>query len=445
MAQCLRVVKPGGHAIVWAIPRTSHWTATALEDAGFDPHMFATLRLEGSSPGRRLPARSRPKAAENPRDVLTSIDAMPRDSTGEDLVPWVDTHGSVSGVLRYRYAPEFIQRRHIRRYFEKEFTNPDQALVARVSDPVGHVLYETAPTPDDKFEVYRVMESPSFRGLKLALRYKDLSIEQDARWWEMGTVAVIGFIDLMLAAGLYLVYSNVRREVHLARLKSDFVANVSHELKTPLALIRLFAETLELGRVPSEEKAQQYYRVINKESHRLTQLINNILDFSRIEAGRKEYRFAPTDVARVARDVIEAYRFQIEQQGFELVVEVAEDLPLVPADEEALGQAILNLVNNAIKYSRESRSIRIQVRRDGSRVLVSVTDRGIGIPRGEQKKIFEKFYRGEDSLVHETKGSGLGLPLVRHIMEAHGGAVEVESAPGKGSAFTLVLPVEREA
>src|SRR5713101_4640243 len=260
----------------------------------------------------------------------------------------------------------------------------------------------------------------------------------------MGTLAVIGFIDLMLAAGLYLVYSNVRREVHLARLKSDFVANVSHELKTPLALIRLFAETLELGRVPSEEKAQQYYRVINKESHRLTQL-NNILDFSRIEAGRKEYRFAPTDVARVVREVIESYRFQIEQQGFELALDIAEDLPLVPADEEALGQAILNLVNNAIKYSRETRSIRIQVRREGSKVLVSVTNRGIGIPRGEQKKIFEKFYRGEDSLVHETKGSGLGLPLVQHIMEAHGGSVEVESAPGKGSTFTLVLPVERKA
>ena len=203
------------------------------------------------------------------------------------------------------------------------------------------------------------MESPSFRGLKLALRYKDSSIEKDVRWWEMGTLAIIGFIDLMLAAGLYLVYSNVRRELHLARLKSDFVANVSHELKTPLALIRLFAETLELGRVPSEEKAHQYYRVINKESHRLTQLINNILDFSRIEAGRKEYRFAPTDVARVVREVIESYRFQIEQQGFELKVDVADDLPQVPADEEALGQAIINLVNNAIKYSRESKTIHI--------------------------------------------------------------------------------------
>jgi signal transduction histidine kinase len=410
----------------------------ALKDAALDWDMFKTLRVEGSSPGRHLP-RPESKPAETPREALSAMEPPPQ-SMWEDTVPWVDTHGTVSGILRYRYSPQFVERRLLPRYFEHDFPK-DQGLVVRVSDQAGKVLYETAPTPDDKFEVYRLMASPSFRGLKLALRYRDRTIANDTALWEMGTLATIAFIDLMLAAGLYLVFSNVRREVHLARLKSDFVANVSHELKTPLALIRLFAETLELGRVPSEEKAQQYYRVINKESHRLTQLINNILDFSRIEAGRKEYRFAPTDVARVVREVIESYRFQIEQQGFELKVDVDDDLPHVPADEEALGQAIINLVNNAIKYSRESKTIHIEVRRDGSKVLVTVKDTGIGIPRSEQKKIFEKFFRGEDSLVHETKGSGLGLALVRHIMEAHGGSVEVESTPGKGSAFTLALPV----
>ena len=145
----------------------------------------------------------------------------------------------------------------------------------------------------------------------------------------------------------------------------------------------------------------------------------------------------------MVREVIESYRFQIEQQGFQLKVDVEDDLPHVPADEEALGQALINLVNNAIKYSRDSKTIDIEVRRDGSKVLVSVKDTGIGIPRSEQKKIFEKFFRGEDSLVHETKGSGLGLALVRHIMEAHGGSVEVESTPGKGSTFTLALPVAK--
>jgi len=289
------------------------------------------------------------------------------------------------------------------------------------------------------------MTAPSFHGLKLYLRYKDRSIEDEVHRLELAKNTLIGFIDLMLLAGLYLVYVNVRREVHLSRLKSDFVANVSHELKTPLALIRLFAETLELGRVQTEEKARQYYRVINKESQRLTQLINNILDFSRIEADRKEYRFAPTDVARIVEEVLEAYRFPIEQQNFTLEVEVAEDLPEIEVDAEAISQALINLVNNALKYSREERYIRLRVRREGERILISVTDRGIGVAKADQKKIFEKFYRAENSLLHETKGSGLGLALVQHIMDAHGGTVEVESTPGKGSTFTLVLPLKKRS
>jgi signal transduction histidine kinase len=147
-------------------------------------------------------------------------------------------------------------------------------------------------------------------------------------------------------------------------------------------------------------------------------------------------------VGRIVAEVLDAYRFQIEQQGFTLDVAVADDLPEVVADKEALGQALLNLVNNSVKYSRDEKYIRLDVRHDAGRVLISVTDRGIGVAKSEQRKIFEKFYRAEDSLVHETKGSGLGLSLVKHIMEAHGGSVEVESAPGKGSTFTLVLPAQ---
>ena len=419
-----------------------HVIAIALESAGLDGHIFETLHLEGaSSPSRHwLPVEE--SRAQSPRDILQGLGpAAPRT---EDVMPWVDPEGKAAGVLRFRFKPDFILNQLIPDYFAHDFVNPDQATVVRVTDAVGRTVYETAPTPHGKFEVERAMETPSLRGLRLALRYRDLSIEQDVRRWEMGTLALIGFIDLMLGAGLFLVYSNVRREAHLSRLKSDFVANVSHELKTPLALIRLFAETLELGRVPSEDKARQYYRVINKESQRLTQLINNILDFSRIEAGRKEYRFAPTSVARIVNEVLEAYRFPIEQQGFELTVDIEPGLPEVEADSEALGQALLNLVNNAIKYSREAKSIALTVRRAGEAVTISVSDRGIGVPKAEHRKIFEKFYRGEASLVHETKGSGLGLSLVEHIMEAHGGTVDIDSTPGKGSTFTLVIPVAQK-
>ena len=418
----------------------------ALAAHGENDVKFESLHLEG--PASLLIVRHRVEKAsrgngELPRELLTALESM--DATeGEDSVPWIGEDGT-RGTLRFKFACGYVHGQLIRDYFEHEWKNTDGALVVRVTEPDGAVVYENAPTPDGRFEVKRTMESPSFKGLKLFLRYRDTSIEQEVNRWKTWTLCLIGFIDLMLGAGLYLIYSNVKRELHLSRLKSDFVANVSHELKTPLALIRLFAETLELGRVPGEQKAQQYYRVINKESQRLTQLINNILDFSRIEAGRKEYRLASADVGRIVADVVEAYRFQIEQQGFRLEVAIDDDLPRVTADKEALAQALLNLVNNALKYTRDEKFLRLEVARRGDdQVTVSVADHGIGVAKSEQKKIFEKFYRAEDSLVHETKGSGLGLSLVQHIMDAHGGSVEVESAPGRGSTFTLVMPAEAD-
>jgi signal transduction histidine kinase len=418
--------------------------ASALREAGMAEPIFETLRLEPSLPMAGLSAilKGDGREVEVLQEALTVVDPRPGPE-GEESLALSGGDSKLAGMLRFRFTCGYAHGTLLREYFEKDFSNPDQAMVVRVTEPEGTLLYENAASPDDRFEVKRVMSAPSFKGLKLFLRYKDRSIQDEVRRWALAKTVLIGFIDLMLGAGLYLTYTNVRREVHLSRLKSDFVANVSHELKTPLALIRLFAETLELGRVPGEDKKREYYHVINKESQRLTTLINNVLDFSRIEAGRKEYRFEPTDIARVVDEVLEAYRFTIEQQGFALDVRVAEDLPGVEVDKEAIGQALVNLVNNAIKYSRDEKSIRIRLEANDGRLLLSVADRGIGIARSEQKKIFEKFYRAEDSLVHETKGSGLGLALVRHIMEAHGGDVEVESAPGSGSTFTLVLPIKK--
>ncbi len=404
--------------------------------------LFDVLRLEASSPVAGLAAvlETRQRDRDILRDALSSWD-LPTGPEGEDSLPLTAPGGEKIGVLKFKFGCEDAHKELVRTFFEKDFQNPDNAWVVRVSEADGTPIYETAPTPDDRFEVKRLMAAASVRGLRLYMRYKERTIDQDVKRWAMGKMALIGFIDVMLAGGLFLVYGNVRREMRLSRLKSDFVANVSHELKTPLALIRLFAETLELGRVQSEDKARQYYRVINKESQRLTQLINNILDFSRIEAGRKEYRMAPTDLTRVVREVVDAYRFQIEQQGFELSVDVPAELPEIEVDQEAMGQAVIHLVNNAIKYSRDQKQIRIVVKAEAGQVQVSIADRGIGIEKAEHKKIFEKFYRACDSLVHDTKGSGLGLSLVSHIMEAHGGSVEVESAPGSGSTFTLSLPV----
>jgi signal transduction histidine kinase len=421
----------------------------ALAEAGMAQVSFSSLRLEAWS---RAPGSS--DSADRTGAELRALSAALSGKTSrplrdaeeeEDAVPLTTAGGEELGVVRFRFTCDYAHRQIVQEFFETAFANPGGAWVIRVSEPTGELLYENVPTTgSERFEVERVMAAPSFEGVRLQLRYRDRSIEQEVRRLAIAKTALIGFIDVMLLAGLGLVWTNVRRELKLSRLKSDFVANVSHELKTPLALIRLYAETLELGRIPSEDRRGEYYRVINKESRRLTQLINNILDFSRIEAGRKEYRMVPSDIGAVVRDVVEAYRFAIEKLGFMLELEVAEDLPPLELDPEALSQALINLLNNAIKYSPEHKAITVSVRREESRVLLSVHDRGIGIPRSEHRRIFEKFYRVETSLVHTTKGSGLGLALVQHITEAHGGHVELRSTPGEGSTFTLSLPVPPE-
>ncbi|HUL77271.1 MAG TPA: HAMP domain-containing sensor histidine kinase [Vicinamibacteria bacterium] len=426
--------------------------AAALAEAGMADIQFDSLRLEAWSKVRGTPGPG-PAASDELRALSEALTGRPFGPGGpgrpppeeEDAVPLTTVSGEELGVVRFRFTCDYAHRRLVREFFEKHFVNPEGAWVIRVTEPGGEVLYENARSrSDDRFEVERSMTVPSYEGVRLLLRYRDRSIEQEVRRLAITKTALIGFIDVILLAGLGLVWTNVRRELRLSRLKSDFVANVSHELKTPLALIRLFAETLELGRVPTEEKKKQYHGIINKESRRLSQLINNILDFSRIEAGRKEYRLVRADLGAVVRDVVDAYRFPIEQQGFALTLDVADDLPDMEIDPEALSQALINLLNNAIKYSPQEKSIRVSARREGDRVLVTVQDRGAGIPKAEQKRIFEKFYRVENSLVHTTKGSGLGLALVQHIMEAHGGRVEVASAPGEGSAFTLSIPVGGE-
>lgn len=297
---------------------------------------------------------------------------------------------------------------------------------------------------DGKPEVTRKLDD-AFRGLALGIRYQGTSVKELGQTWVRRSFLILGFLSLMIIGGLVLTRHVVNKELALARLKSDFVSNVSHELRTPLALIRLYAETLELGRITTQDKKQQYYRIIRKESERLTALINNILDFSRIEAGRKEYEFRNTDIAELVRNTLESYRYQIEQQGFAFEENIDANLPAVPVDREAIARALVNLVNNALKYSSDEKFLGVKLYRDASVVKLEVADHGIGITRRDQSKIFEKFYRAGDPLVHNTKGSGLGLSLVRHITQAHGGEIAVESTPGKGSRFILSLPLTSTA
>jgi signal transduction histidine kinase len=289
-------------------------------------------------------------------------------------------------------------------------------------------------------EVERNLEG-AFPGLTLAIKLPGTTLAALGQHFVHTSFLILGAISLLLAGGIVMTHRNISREMALARLKSDFVSNVSHELRTPLSLIRLYAETLEMGRLKSPDKYQEYYSIIRKESERLTALINNILDFSRIEAGRKEYDFRQTDMRELVRNTLESYRYQIEQSGFAFEEKIAEDVPPLSVDREAMARSLLNLVNNALKYSQDQKYIGVNLFRDNGSVKLEVVDHGIGIPPAEQQKIFDKFYRVGDPLVHNTKGSGLGLSLVRHIVQAHGGEVLVDSVPGRGSKFTINLPV----
>jgi len=253
--------------------------------------------------------------------------------------------------------------------------------------------------------------------------------------------AAFGVLLAVIVVGLVLTWRLMRREAEMAQLKSDFVANVSHDLKTPLSVIRMFGETLELGRLPDEARRQEYYRVITRESERLSRLIDNVLDFSRIEGGRRTYDMVPTAVEPRIRDTLEAFAYPLTQQGFKVETRVAPDLPEIPMDANAIGQALANLVDNAIKYSRDRRAITVDAALADAGLAISVVDEGVGIPAEEQGRIFEKFYRVGRSETQGQRGSGVGLALVKHVAEAHGGRVTVESRPGAGSRFTLWLPL----
>lgn len=257
---------------------------------------------------------------------------------------------------------------------------------------------------------------------------------------------LLALVTLLVAMRFVVLVA--RRETSLAELKSNFVADVSHELKTPLSLIRMFAETLESGRVADDAKRNEYYRTIVRESTRLTNLINNILDFARIDAGKKQYILDPIDIGDVVRETYTAYADQLEYHGFEHELKIEPGLPKVAADADAIAQVLLNLMSNAIKYSDQDKYLQVDAaadtRRNKNGVLLSVQDRGIGIKPEDRARVLEGFFRAEDGRVRQKGGAGLGLALVKHIVETHGGELTVESRLVRGSTFRVFLPAAEE-
>ncbi|MFC2137459.1 sensor histidine kinase [Bacteroidota bacterium] len=248
-------------------------------------------------------------------------------------------------------------------------------------------------------------------------------------------------LDFILIIGAIYLYLNIRREVKLTQIKSEFISNVSHEIRTPLALISMYIETLEMGRIKAAEKIQEYYNVISQETSRLSGMVNKILSFSKIESGRRKFNFEDTDLNDVMSSVLKSYKFHLDSKGFEYFVNLNNELPTITIDKEAIADSVINLIDNAIKYSNAEKYIEVRSGIKNDFLYIEVKDRGLGISKEKQKLIFDKFYRVTDgNLAHHAKGSGLGLAIVKSIIDAHQGKIEVESSPDRGSTFRLLLP-----
>jgi signal transduction histidine kinase len=269
-------------------------------------------------------------------------------------------------------------------------------------------------------------------------------LTQSAHILKLTLGLLIGVLLLAIGVGSWLIVADLSRQLTLARQKTDFVSNVSHELKTPLTSIRMFSELLAEGRVTDRAKQRSYLGIITAETARLTRLINNVLDFARIERGEKKYNFQKCDLVSVVRETAETYRPHLEANGFQFACDMPDTPVFVNGDRDALAQVVVNLLSNAEKYSDTRKEVCLQVEAQARPlpcVGVKVLDRGLGVPLGCGEKIFEQFYRAHDSLSSGIQGSGLGLTLARQIARAHGGDVVYEPREGGGSCFTLRLPV----
>lgn len=344
-----------------------------------------------------------------------------------------------SSTLSYQFDYKYI----LSTLFPEVLASVDlgKDVFVGILDEKDSLLYSQLSYPVNKFLAADNFTQPS-SGWKVALFDPEgKSIEQlTGKERLLYLLLFLGIIIVMLI-GIILIVRAVIHESEISRMKSEFVSNVSHELKTPLSLIRMFGETLDSGIVTEEKDRKKFYTIIRKESERLTHLINNVLDFSRMDAGVKEYNFQETDLVEVIRSSLEAYKFQISDSGFRIEGDLPDEPLYLKFDREAIAQVLLNLLNNAVKYSDDDKYILVKVSKDSSSAFVSVTDHGIGIPKDELKRVFDKFYRGSNERTKETQGSGLGLTLARNIVVAHGGTIEVESEVGKGSRFTVRIPL----
>ncbi|AKT37319.1 sensor histidine kinase [Chondromyces crocatus] len=436
---------------------TQRWLPTAARET---PTVRAILVLDLDSPEREVlsfTSRGTPGREDDAIRRLLVTRLLPQlnfDGPVEELRHLHHVVGEQSLLLSYwqrsregqRYlvvawhdVPRLVHEVLPRLYRDLDRGNSRMNVI----DESGRIVFGP-PIKEGEFTVGRPFPTTLYNWrLQLALTTAE-ELGQKVERQRLIEIGMVGIAGLVALAGIAIVVLASVKERRLAVLKSDFVANVSHELKTPLSLIRMFGDLLLGGRVPTDEKRRQYLQIIVGESERLTALIENVLDFAKVEGGKTAYEFNEGDVGEVAARAIELYRYRAEREGMEAHLEVNDEGLEARFDAGALELAIMNLLDNATKYAREGGRVDVMVARaEAGQIEVRVSDRGPGIDPEEREQIFERFVRGRRAAEHRARGSGIGLALVKHIAESHGGSVSVRSPiteDGRGSTFVLSLP-----
>jgi two-component system phosphate regulon sensor histidine kinase PhoR len=344
-------------------------------------------------------------------------------------------------VLADRYLPAVLKK-HLARLSVFNTPIPENQLWVAAMDETGRAVGPSHPGAAGAFTVQE--RFPHENAILPGWVFEaGLAHDQAAKIYGGQAIKGIGFIlgtTALLLSAIVAIGISAIRLIHSSRHKSEFVASVSHELKTPLSLIRGYVETLRLNRLRREEDRREYFRVIEAEIQRLSGMIDRILESSKIEAEIKSYRPELIDVQAVIEEAVDRFSYELEKEQVTLDCRI-DRIPLTSmVDPQGLSDAVRNLLSNAVKYSGEVRRVRLEVCRSEGRIAISITDHGIGIAKHEQRRIFKKFYRVDSGPGKHVQGAGLGLALVKHFAEAHGGSVSVQSEPGKGSTFTILLP-----
>jgi signal transduction histidine kinase len=342
------------------------------------------------------------------------------------------------GILGAKISNDYLEEELLRNIIENIQLGENKNLT--ISNLSGRIMYGKRISSDEFSKITSFFED-NFPPWRIEISHTEtegtgiIAIHKSFYFWTILTLVIV------LSFGIVLIVRTVTHEMEVLKIKSDFVSSVSHEFKTPLASIRALTERLLEGKVKNRTRTEQYFSIISQDTERLTRLVGNILSFSKMEEGKKEFDFEETNISQWLNQTIEVFNREPIQKGIKIKTQIPDNLPHLKIDRNALAQAINNLLDNAIKFSSGKKEVDVIVKKSEANLIIQIKDCGIGIPQAELNKIFEKFFQGKNAVRYSLKGTGLGLTLVKHTVEAHGGKVAVESKVGHGSTFSLFLPI----